>query len=1123
MQRNRARVVAVVLVLAVMFILGSNITGNADADQVRGLAEMQQDAIDSLEVTWSPITGGPTFISGRIPVTGTSDLQSWNPAETALEFLAHYRGAFGLRDPRRELKPVEVIHDSLGMTHVTFHQVYEGLEVYGTDLRVHFNASGSEVVAINGHYVRDLHLPTVKPLIAAKDALAIAQLALPHGEVEEPPKLTIYPRPPSCTAQPQVVLSWLVPLRDNALPARNLYVVDASDGLIIQVENRLYTGRDRRTYDAQQGTNLPGTLVRFEGDPPYGDTDIDNAHDFSGDTYDYYHGTHGRNSYDNLGASLVSTVHYGSNYANAFWNGSQMVYGDHFPVKDIVAHELTHAVTQHEANLQYIWQSGALNEGFSDIFAAMIDREDWLIGEDLPEDILGGQEAIRDMADPARFGQPGHADDWVKTCGDQEGVHINSGIPNKAYYNIATSIGKDKAEHIFYRTLTVYLGYQSTIEDARRLSMRSAMDLYSSSERDAVAAGWAAVGVDGVWEPEQNNCSCPTQVLLADEHLYRDRSLAAHTSSLLYRVRDELLAKTPVGERYTDLFYTHMGQITSLLVRHSDLRITATRLLQDIAPGLKLLLDARGSSALVTPEIAADLTSLLEGLKSQCQGSILAQTIEIEMAHIDLSSLVGLTFEEAWKSIQESYLHPETRSGGATILQPVKVAGEAFDDPRGVDVYPDIAYDPASERYLLVWLSARGAQSENDRFDVYGVFLDPSGAPLGDEFRISDDNNVARNGSPTLAASDGEFLVAWSALDNKCRVCAQRVTDASEKTDLILVDDLYFHTHSPSLAYNPSRQRYVLAYVKGDDYLPPTLGGADASDCGNDPQSSSSVRSIEFHFEDQDMITKAKWTLSDASGAFRPDITYSPLLDHYLIVWESRQEAGESPYRFDVYGRYLDGDGSLVGSSIEIDSEVDYSNDDNANSWTPRPAVAGGRDNFLATWFKKSEEGSAVVWSVTGSLLSRSEPTIGPLTIAEMTLAELAVEDAPTGFLGAAFDTAAGEYLAAWTSHRELFTGYTSRAAMQRITQDGRLLALDGSEKASPGSGYLLDSTNLDQLSLGLATNSQAGENLSEYMVVYARQATYGMEADFDIWGTRIQVVEVAPEHRAWLPLVLKD
>jgi len=182
MQRNRARVAAVVLVLAVLFILG-NILGNADADQVRGLAEMQQDAIGSLEIIWSPITGGPTFISGRIPVTGVSDLQSWNPEETALEFLAHYRGAFGLRDPHCELKTVEVIHDSLGMTHVTFHQVYAGLEVYGTDLRVHFNPSGSEVVAINGHYVRDLRPPTVKPLITAKDALAIAQEALPHGEL----------------------------------------------------------------------------------------------------------------------------------------------------------------------------------------------------------------------------------------------------------------------------------------------------------------------------------------------------------------------------------------------------------------------------------------------------------------------------------------------------------------------------------------------------------------------------------------------------------------------------------------------------------------------------------------------------------------------------------------------------------------------------------------------------------------------------------------------------------------------------------------------------------------------------------------------------------------------------
>jgi len=402
MERNGLKLIAIALAL-VVFALG--LAGHdALAEPTGGLDQMQQDAVGPLEITWSAVVDGPAFVLGRIPVGDA--LRPGNPSETALNVLARYRGAFGLRDPRAELEIAESYTDSLGMTHVTFGQMYKGLPVYGTALKIHFSVDGDEVVAINGHYVRNLRLPTVKPGITSSDALAIAREALPKGEAEGPPKLMIYPSPPSCTAGPRIVLAWLVTLRDDNLPARNLYVVDARDGLVIRTEDRLYTGRDRRTYHAGQGTSLPGTLVRSEGEPPYGDTDVDNAHDFAGETYDYYYSTHGRDSYDNFGGRLTSSAHYGSNYANAFWNGSQMVYGDHFPVKDIVAHELTHAVTQHEANLQYLWQSGALNESFSDIFAAMIDRDDWLIGEDLPDDVLLTRRASANRATPMIGSKP---------------------------------------------------------------------------------------------------------------------------------------------------------------------------------------------------------------------------------------------------------------------------------------------------------------------------------------------------------------------------------------------------------------------------------------------------------------------------------------------------------------------------------------------------------------------------------------------------------------------------------------------------------------------------------------------------------------------------------------------
>jgi Zn-dependent metalloprotease len=179
-----------------------------------------------------------------------------------------------------------------------------------------------------------------------------------------------------------------------------------------------------------------------------------------------------------------------------------MVYGDGYAVKDVAAHEMTHAVTEYAAKLEYRWQSGALNESFSDIFAAMVDRGDWLIGEDLPHG------PIRNMENPEQFNHPGHTDDWRAMCGDNEGVHINSGIHNKAFVNVAEAIGKDRAELIFYRALTVYLGTQSSFEDARSAALQSAADLFGEGGKDyeAVEKGFADVGVDGSFDPGSGGC-----------------------------------------------------------------------------------------------------------------------------------------------------------------------------------------------------------------------------------------------------------------------------------------------------------------------------------------------------------------------------------------------------------------------------------------------------------------------------------------------------------------------------------------------------------------------------------------------------------------------------------------
>jgi len=286
------------------------------------------------------------------------------------------------------------------------------------------------------------------------------------------------------------------------------------------------TGTKRRTiYDAKNGLALPGKLVRGEGAPKSGDTSANEAYDGSGKTYDFYMSVFQRNSIDDRGMRLDSTVHYRRNFNNAFWNGQQMVYGDgdgqifqRFTKSiDVIGHELTHGVTQYEAGLVYQDQPGALNEHFSDVFGSLLKQfvkrqtakqADWLIGEGLFTPAIRGI-ALRSMKAPGtayndpligRDPQPAHMNNFVKTQADAGGVHTNSGIPNKAFYEVATAIGGkawERAGKIWYRTLIDKIQPQTNFAECAAMTFEVAGTLYGqgSTEQKAVQAGWAVVGI----------------------------------------------------------------------------------------------------------------------------------------------------------------------------------------------------------------------------------------------------------------------------------------------------------------------------------------------------------------------------------------------------------------------------------------------------------------------------------------------------------------------------------------------------------------------------------------------------------------------------------------------------
>lgn len=286
------------------------------------------------------------------------------------------------------------------------------------------------------------------------------------------------------------------------------------------------TGTKRRTiYDAKHGSSLPGKLVRGEGDPKSKDKAANEAYDGSGATYDFYLQNYNRNSIDDRGMRLDSTVHYERGYDNAFWNGQQMVYGDgdgklfnRFTIAlDVIGHELTHGVTANEADLSYQDQSGALNESISDVFGSLVKQyklgqtakqADWLIGQGLLAPGVKGV-ALRSMKAPGtayddpvlgKDPQPADMKDYVQTNEDNGGVHLNSGIPNRAFYETAVQMGGNawtKAGQIWYVTLRDKLRPDSNFEDAARMTAAVATDLFGkgSNEVKAVQAGWKAVGL----------------------------------------------------------------------------------------------------------------------------------------------------------------------------------------------------------------------------------------------------------------------------------------------------------------------------------------------------------------------------------------------------------------------------------------------------------------------------------------------------------------------------------------------------------------------------------------------------------------------------------------------------
>ena len=467
--------------------------------------------------------------------------------------------------------------DLQGMVHRHQQMLVDGLPIEGGIVITH--ERGGRLEAVNGdlYRIKATTTPAITEAQALRSALdhvgaqrymwergGITNRFQPEVMASLPAGTLVYAPKGGAYRDDNFALAWKFDVYAMKPLSRAYIFVDAQTGEVIHTLNRIHTadvvgsavtmysgtrpitadqtgpgnfrlqetgrGGGIVTKNCMTTTNYPGAVDFTDTDNIWNNVNAamdqagPDAHIGAEETYDYYKLVHNWNSYNNLNAQLLSFVHYDVQFGNAFWDGTQMTYGDGdggtfsgpLTSPDVCGHELTHGVTEYAAGLIYADESGALNEAYSDIFGTVIEHRmrpnnwSWLIGEDCTV----GNTGIRSMSDPTIFQNPGCVGDpfWVPGAD----VHYNSGVPNHWFYiltvgDTATNaignaysvagLGWTKAEAIAFRNLSIYLTPGSNFADARFYAIQSASDLYGacSPEMIQTANAWYAVGVGGPW------------------------------------------------------------------------------------------------------------------------------------------------------------------------------------------------------------------------------------------------------------------------------------------------------------------------------------------------------------------------------------------------------------------------------------------------------------------------------------------------------------------------------------------------------------------------------------------------------------------------------------------------
>jgi len=480
------------------------------------------------KITTAPGDGAVIFLSAnpKNPIPAPTSHAVRQSKDVARQFLKENGRLFHDDDVKIDFKTLK--EKSVGDRHyVRLNQTYGGLPVFGAQSMVQFSRSASAIEAVSSDIMRvpsevsasKLALtPTITSDQAKAEVLKGWQFRNPGIEMKfEDEELMVYvPSVVGNSGDARLVYRLEICSVKPGL-AGDMVFIDAHEGIVVFEYPLLHDAINRQIYDANNTTADPGTLARSEGQGPSPINDVNMAFDYFGDTYDFYFNEHQRDSLNGAGGQLRATVRYcypgePCPFENAFWDGTAMYFGQGYAnADDVIAHELTHGVTDHESELIYANQSGAINESLSDMWGEWIDQTNgagndtpgvkWLIGED-----LGG--AFRNMANPPAFGDPDKmsSPNWYNGLLDNGGVHWNSGVGNKLCYLLTdggsfngrtiSAFGISKTAKLFYEVQTNILTAAADYGDLYLALQQAAINLnFSETDRNNLDVACRAVEI----------------------------------------------------------------------------------------------------------------------------------------------------------------------------------------------------------------------------------------------------------------------------------------------------------------------------------------------------------------------------------------------------------------------------------------------------------------------------------------------------------------------------------------------------------------------------------------------------------------------------------------------------